>query len=55
MESRFGGAGWHGKLGGTLGLKGAHFLLGPRVNIYRAPMNGRNFEYSVKTLTSPQI
>src|SRR5216683_7767809 len=25
--------------------KGANFLLGPGVNIYRAPMNGRNFEY----------
>src|SRR6266446_1453631 len=25
--------------------KGANFLLGPGVNIYRSPMNGRNFEY----------
>ncbi|MDR3736806.1 MAG: glycoside hydrolase family 3 C-terminal domain-containing protein [Acidobacteriaceae bacterium] len=25
--------------------RGAHFLLGPGVNLYRAPMNGRNFEY----------
>src|SRR5271168_1905463 len=25
--------------------KGAHFMLGPAFNIYRAPMNGRNFEY----------
>jgi beta-glucosidase len=25
--------------------KGVHFMLGPAVNIYRAPMNGRNFEY----------
>jgi beta-glucosidase len=25
--------------------KGVNFLLGPGVNIYRAPMNGRNFEY----------
>jgi beta-glucosidase len=25
--------------------RGAGFLLGPGVNIYRAPMNGRNFEY----------
>jgi beta-glucosidase len=25
--------------------KGVHFLLGPGVNIYRVPMNGRNFEY----------
>ncbi len=25
--------------------KGVNFMLGPAVNIYRAPMNGRNFEY----------
>jgi beta-glucosidase len=25
--------------------RGVHFLLGPGVNIYRAPMSGRNFEY----------
>ncbi len=25
--------------------RGVHMLLGPGVNIYRAPMNGRNFEY----------
>lgn len=25
--------------------RGAQFLLGPGVNIYRAPLNGRNFEY----------
>jgi len=25
--------------------KGVNFLLGPGLNIYRAPMNGRNFEY----------
>jgi beta-glucosidase len=25
--------------------RGVHFLLGPGVNIYRAPMNGRSFEY----------
>lgn len=25
--------------------RGANFLLGPGVNLYRSPMNGRNFEY----------
>ena len=25
--------------------RGVHFLLGPGVNLYRAPMNGRNMEY----------
>jgi beta-glucosidase len=25
--------------------RGVHFMLGPGVNIYRAPQNGRNFEY----------
>jgi beta-glucosidase len=25
--------------------RGVHFMLGPGVNIYRAPMNARNFEY----------
>ncbi|MGC2639106.1 MAG: glycoside hydrolase family 3 C-terminal domain-containing protein [Acidobacteriaceae bacterium] len=25
--------------------RGVNFLLGPGINIYRAPMNGRNFEY----------
>lgn len=37
------------RIGENLGrdsrAKGVHFLLGPGVNIYRAPMNGRNFEY----------
>jgi len=37
------------QIGGSLGrdarARGVNFLLGPGVNIYRAPMNGRNFEY----------
>ena len=37
------------QVGASLGhdarARGVHFLLGPGVNIYRAPMNGRNFEY----------
>ncbi len=37
------------KLGEQIGrdarAKGVNFLLGPGVNIYRSPMNGRNFEY----------
>jgi beta-glucosidase len=32
-------------LGHDARARGVHFLLGPGVNIYRAPMNGRNFEY----------
>ncbi|TAM84739.1 MAG: glycosyl hydrolase [Acidobacteria bacterium] len=32
-------------LGEDARVRGVHFLLGPGVNIYRAPMNGRNFEY----------
>ncbi|HLJ27756.1 MAG TPA: glycoside hydrolase family 3 C-terminal domain-containing protein [Candidatus Angelobacter sp.] len=44
---------WNPALAGQVGAeigrdaraKGVHFLLGPGVNIYRAPMNGRNFEY----------
>jgi len=37
------------RVGATIGqdarARGVHFLLGPGVNIYRAPRNGRNFEY----------
>jgi len=33
------------QIGRDARAKGVHFLLGPAVNIYRAPMNGRNFEY----------
>ena len=33
------------ELGRDCRSRGAVFLLGPGVNIYRAPMNGRNFEY----------
>ncbi len=33
------------QLGRDARSRGANFLLGPGVNIYRAPMNGRNFEY----------
>jgi beta-glucosidase len=32
-------------LGRDARARGVSFLLGPGVNIYRAPMNGRNFEY----------
>ncbi|MGA3029023.1 MAG: glycoside hydrolase family 3 C-terminal domain-containing protein [Bryobacteraceae bacterium] len=32
-------------LGQDARARGVSFLLGPGVNIYRAPMNGRNFEY----------
>jgi len=32
-------------LGEDAHARGVKFLLGPGVNIYRAPMNGRNFEY----------
>ncbi len=32
-------------LGEDARARGVHFLLGPAVDIYRAPMNGRNFEY----------
>jgi len=44
---------WNPRLAAAMGesigqdarARGVHFLLGPGVNIYRAPMNGRNFEY----------
>lgn len=44
---------WDRKLAERLGAgigsdaraRGVHFMLGPGVNIYRSPLNGRNFEY----------
>ena len=33
------------EIGRDARAKGVHFMLGPALNIYRAPMNGRNFEY----------
>src|SRR5579872_763345 len=33
------------QIGRDARARGVHILLGPGVNIYRAPMNGRNFEY----------
>src|SRR2546423_3482659 len=33
------------EIGRDARAKGVNFLLGPGVNIYRSPMNGRNFEY----------
>lgn len=33
------------QIGRDARAKGKHFLLGPGVNIYRTPLNGRNFEY----------
>ena len=46
---RLGIRNWRPEVGATIGqdarARGVHFMLGPGVNIYRAPMNGRNFEY----------
>ena len=33
------------QIGRDARAKGVHYMLGPGVNISRAPMNGRNFEY----------
>jgi len=33
------------EIGRDARARGVHFMLGPAMNIYRAPMNGRNFEY----------
>ncbi len=40
LAKRFGVA-----MGQDARARGVHFILGPGMNIYRAPMNGRNFEY----------
>jgi len=40
LAERFGTA-----MGHDARARGVHFILGPGLNIYRAPMNGRNFEY----------
>ncbi len=40
LAERFGIA-----MGKDARARGVHFILGPGMNIYRAPMNGRNFEY----------
>jgi beta-glucosidase len=34
-----------GEIGRDARARGKHYSLGPGVNIYRAPQNGRNFEY----------
>jgi beta-glucosidase len=34
-----------GGIGRDARARGVHYMLGPGVNIYRSPMNGRNFEY----------
>src|SRR6202140_4576260 len=40
LAERFGRA-----MGKEARARGVHFILAPGMNIYRAPMNGRNFEY----------
>ena len=40
LAQRFGVA-----MGKDARARGVHFILGPGMNIYRAPMCGRNFEY----------
>src|SRR5882762_4415623 len=40
LAERFGAA-----MGKDARARGVHFILAPGMNIYRAPMNGRNFEY----------
>src|ERR1035437_5895068 len=40
LAERFGSA-----MGKDARARGVHFILGPGMNTYRAPMNGRNFEY----------
>src|SRR5229473_780453 len=40
LTQRFGAA-----MGKDARARGVHFILAPGMNIYRAPMNGRNFEY----------
>jgi beta-glucosidase len=57
LSTAFGGIGiaaaWDPELAQRMGTivgqdaraRGVHFMLGPGVNIYRSPMNGRNFEY----------